>query len=175
MKNMKKAIGTAVLVGTLILGNTVPAFAVTPQYTSWVPKIPTITSSDLPDSTKDEIDKIVSDSFNNWQVSQETTLGKTTVSEAIFRHYRSIWDKARLQVRWSAVSGAKSYEVKVTKTDGSSTTYTTTGTSLIVYQGSDSFLTDCVRSGKVTVRAVGSDGTYGDWSAAKTISCNSLH
>lgn len=175
MKNIKRAIGTAALVGTLILGNTVPAFAVTPQYTSWVPKIPTITSSDLPDSAKDDINQMVSNSFNNWQDSQKTTIGKTTVSEAVFRHYKSIWDKARLQVRWSLVNGAKSYEVKVTKTDGSSKTYTTTSTSLIVYQDSDSFLMDCVKSGKVTVRAVGSDGTYGDWSTAKTISCNSLH
>ena len=174
MKKFRKAIGTVCLTGALIAGSVTTSFAVTPHYTSWVPKIPTITSEDLPDSVKDEISQIVS-GWQNGQTGTTTKLGKTSVTEATYHHYRAIWDRARLQVRWNAVDGAKSYEVKVTKTDGSSKVYTTSSTSLIVYEDSDSFMTDCVRSGKVTVRAVGSNGTYGAWSAAKTISCNSLH
>lgn len=37
------------------------------------------------------------------------------------------------------------------------------------------FITGCIRSGKVEVKTVKSNGVESDWSEPKTISCNSLH
>lgn len=181
MKNLKKIIALTVT-ATTIMVSTVPVFATTPTYKSWVPTgtaidwgkvIESVFNSQFGDEDADEDEVIEED------VDEVITLGTTTITEAKYYHfnYNPIWNKRRLQVRWNVVEGAEYYEVKVTKTDGTSNTYTTSYTSLFVYQDSDDFMTACVRSGKVEVRACTDVDGYenGDWSEAATIKCNSLH
>lgn len=157
--NKRRKIVTLLLTGALVMGSATSVFAMTPHMdTSWVPKI---------DFTLDQ------DTIND--LASKIELVKTPkIEQAMYYHSNVFWNPTRLQVRWSEVDGADSYEVKVTKKDGTSKTYTTTYTSLVVNEGSDSFITDCIHGGTVKVRAI--DGPlYSDWTEAEKISCNSLH
>ena len=162
MRKIKKA--TAILLTGIILSGTgVNAYAVTPQYR---PPQTDFTIEGIVDAVKDYLkDNPIS----------ITNLDATEITECIYRHSKAFYDQTRLQVRWSGVKNADYYEIKVTKTNGNSNTYMSDYSSLIVKEKSDDFITDCMRSGKVKVRAVSADGKYGEWSKEETISCNSLH
>ena len=108
-------------------------------------------------------------------------LSTPEITEATY-HHKTVYygDTNRLQVRWNAVDDATSYEIVVTKSDGTSRTYTSNYTSLIVKKGSDDFITECTnqngKSAKVKVRAVKNDGeVYSLWTDDETVSCNSIH
>ena len=170
---MKKKLVTIALMGALIIGAELPAHAVTPQWKNPVPDIPEIHIT-VPESVKDMIDEMVEDYFNRNPIEIETT-ETPKITQAIYRHGQSFYDKTRLQVRWDKVNNADYYEIRVTKTNGESKMYKTSNTSLFVYEGSDDFVQDCIRSGSVEIRAYGKNGVYSTWSAKKTISCNSFH
>lgn len=162
MKMIKKAT-TVLLTGIILTGVSVNTYAVTPQYR---PPQTDFTIEVIVDEVKDYLkDNPIS----------ITNLDTTEITECIYRHSKAFYDQTRLQVRWSGVKNADYYEVKVTKTNGKSKTYMSDYSSLIVKEKSDDFITDCMRSGKVKVRAVSADGKYGEWSKEATISCNSLH
>lgn len=169
---MKKKIIAMITATVMTIGMTTTAFAVTPQYHSWVPKIPTITWDSLSDESKEIINDAVKDIVGN--IDFDVTLSSPKISEATYHHGRYFYDGTRLQIRWGKVTDADHYEVRVTKIDGTSKVYKTTNTSLFVYEGSDDFITGCVRSGKVEVKAYG-DNCYSAWSDPETITCNSFH
>ena len=82
-----------------------------------------------------------------------------------------------LQILWDAVDGADSYEVEITKADGTVDTYTTSGPCL--YEKTDCpkvYVADTStwESATVRVRAVAGEDS-GDWSDAEKISCNAFH
>lgn len=162
MRKIKKA--TAILLTGIILSGTgVNTYAVTPQY--------------RPPKTDFTIEGIV-DAVKNYLKENPIEIGKlndTKITQAVYYHKKLYFNRARLQVRWDEVGKAKYYEVKVTKKNGESKIYNTSDTSLFVYEKSDNFVTGCVRSGKVKVRAISADGKCSDWSSEKTISCISLH
>lgn len=172
---MKKVVSILLAV-VMIFGISTTTSAVTPQYHSWVPKLPDLSNIELPDSVKEDIDDMVNDWLDDNPI-KISVLSKPSVTEANYRHQKVFYDKARLQIRWNKVEGAEYYKIKVTKKDGTYKEYTTTNTSLFVYSGSDNFITDCVRSGSVQVMACSDTDDICDsaWSISKTISCNSLH
>lgn len=172
MNKLKKIVGIT-LAMTMVLGVRINTFAVTPRWKNPVPDIPEIHIT-VPESIKDKIDEMVKDYFNRNPIEVETT-ETPKITQAIYRHGQSFYDKTRLQVRWDRVNNADYYEIRVTKTNGESKMYKTSNTSLFVYEGSDDFVQDCIRSGSVEVRAYGKNGVYSIWSDKKTISCNSLH
>lgn len=82
-----------------------------------------------------------------------------------------------LQILWDAVDGADSYEVEITKADGTVDTYTTSGPCL--YEKTDCpkvYVADTStwESATVRVRAVAGEDA-GAWSEAVKISCNAIH
>lgn len=169
MRKIKKA--TAILLTGIILSGTgVNAYAVTPQYR---PPQTDFTIEGIVDAVKDYLKENPIDIDFDIDIS-ETNVEKTEITQAIYYHKRLFFNKSRLQVKWKEVPKASYYEVIVTKKSGESKVYKTSDTSLFVYEKSDNFVTECMRSGKVEVRAV-NDNVKGDWSMAKTISCNSLH
>lgn len=174
-KHMKKVVSILLAV-VMIFGISTTTSAVTPQYHSWVPKLPDLSNIELPDSVKEDIDDMVDDWLEDNPI-EIAVLSKPTVTEAIYRHQRMFYDRARLQVRWNEIENAEYYKVKITTKDGEPKEYTTTNTSLFVYTGSDDFITGCIRSGSVQVMACSdTDGICDSaWSTSKTISCNSLH
>ena len=179
---MKKRLLATILTVVVVLGTNMTVFAVTPQYKplseygyTGVPEIKIDIFEQYP-GLKDTIDEQVKE-----EVKDIKLLAIPEITEATY-HHKTVYygDTNRLQVRWNAVDDATSYEIVVTKSDGTSRTYTSNYTSLIVKKGSDDFITECTnqngKSAKVKVRAVKNDGEdYSLWTDDKTVSCNSIH
>lgn len=172
MNKLKKIVGIT-LAMTMVLGVRINTFAVTPRWKNPVPDIPEIHIT-VPESIKNKIDEMVKDYFNRNPIEVETT--KTPrITQAIYYHKKLFFNRARLQVQWEEVPEADHYEIRVTKKNEESKIYKDSDTALFVYEGSDDFITECVRSGSIEIRAYGKNGVYSAWSDKKTISCNSLH
>lgn len=165
MKKIRK-LTAALLTGIILVGASVNAYAVTPQYR---PPQTDFTIEEIVDAVKDYL----KDNPIDIDISG-AKMDKPKITQAIYYHKKLFYSKARLQVRWGEIPESDYYEIKITKTNGESKVYETSNTSLFVYNGSDEFIKDCVRSGKVEVKAV-KDNAKSDWSDAVTISCNSLH
>ena len=109
----------------------------------------------------------------------EATLDTPTITEAKYTHQRPYYGShPNLRIRWNEVENAESYEVEVTKADGTVNTYTATGTSFYsekvecprVYVES----TSTWASATARVRAVSGE-TTSEWSESVKISCDTLH
>ena len=172
MNKLKKIVGIT-LAMTMVLGVRINTFAVTPRWKNPVPDIPEIHIT-VPESIKNKIDEMVKDYFNRNPIEVETT-ETPKITQAIYYHKKLFFNRARLQVQWEEVPEADHYEIRVTKKNGESKIYKDSDTALFVYEGSDDFVQDCIRSGSVEVRAYGKNGVYSVWSDKNTISCNSLH
>ena len=172
MNKLKKIVGIT-LAMTMVLGVRINTFAVTPRWKNPVPDIPEIHIT-VPESIKNKIDEMVKDYFNRNPIEVETT-ETPKITQAIYYHKKLFFNRARLQVQWEEVPEADHYEIRVTKKNGESKIYKDSDTALFVYEGSDDFITECVRSGSIEIRAYGKNGVYSAWSDKKTISCNSLH
>lgn len=106
------------------------------------------------------------------------TLVAPNITEAKYQHKCPYYGMhPELIIRWDEVSGAESYEIEVTKADGTVLDYTSTYTSLIdrgecprVYIESTSTWT----SAMVKVRAVNGN-EKSEWSTPRSISCDMLH
>lgn len=160
-KRMKtKKFAGMLLAGVMIMGTGTQVFAVTPRMdTSWVPKIPKIT---------------IDQSILTESLSEIELVEAPEITQAVYYHGSSFFNRARLQVRWNEVEGADSYEIKVTKKDGTSKTYTKTSTSLFAYKDHDDFIDGCVNGATVQIRSVTEEGLYSGWSDEETVGCNSV-
>ena len=125
------------------------------------------------------------DWWRNWQPAsaaqepEENTLPAPEITKATYCHKNAAYSgfDNHLQLIWSEVDGADSYEVEITKADGTVETYTTSGPCLYekaecpkVYVAE----TSTWESATVRVRAVAGDDA-GAWSEAVKISCNAIH
>lgn len=188
---MKKII--AILLSLMLVASlAVPAMAVTPSFT--VPKLPDISGIKfdfkfkIPDSFWDrwfdDHPFQLPDDFELQEPTEATepevtepemiVLGVPAITEARYYH-KGIH---RLQIGWNAVDGAESYEVEVTKADGTTDAYTTNSAMLFLKN------VECPRvyieetstwaAASVQVRALAGDAA-GEWSEAAKISCDQLH
>lgn len=106
------------------------------------------------------------------------TLVAPSITDAKYQHQCPYYGMhPELIIRWGEVSGAESYEIEVTKADGTVLDYTSTHTSLIdrgecprVYIES----TSTWACATVKVRAVAGN-EKSEWSKEMTISCDMLH
>ena len=170
MRKIKKA--TAILLTGIILSGTgVNTYAVTPQYR---PPQTDFTIEGIVDAVKDYLKENPIDIDFDIDIS-ETNVEKTEITQAIYYHKRLFFNKSRLQVKWKEVPKADYYKIKVEKKNGDLKIYESKNNSLFIYEKSDDFVTGCIRSGKIEVKTVKSNGAESDWSESKTISCNSLH
>ena len=116
---------------------------------------------------------MIKDYFNRNPIEIETT--KTPkITQAIYYHKKLFFNRARLQVQW------KKFQRPTITRSGSqrrmeNQRFIRFRHGMFVYEGSDDFITECVRSGSIEIRAYGKNGVYSAWSDKKTISCNSLH
>ena len=152
---------------------TLSVFACSPTYKPpKLPKVPEIHVG-IPDEYKDGVSQAIDEHIKeNLNIK---LLNTPTITECRYIHGRAFWDKSRLQVRWDAVDEATSYEIKVTKSDGTEKTYTSDYTSLVINKDEDDFITGCVMGGTVKVRAVKDNGSlYSLWTEEDTIACNVL-
>lgn len=170
MKKTKKIIGLICTIA-LTIGNTMPALACTPQFQA--PKLPSFSDYkwEMPEKDKDAIGNAV-DAY-----LEEKALEIPELTEAKYIHSRWFWRPSRLQVKWSEVHDATSYEIKVTKEDGTEETYTSNDTSLILtdIECPKQKIDGDWKSATVQVRAKDEDGKSSYWSEEENISCNALH
>ena len=106
-------------------------------------------------------------------------LGVPKITQARYHHKSAVSLLSnQLQISWNAVDGAESYEVEVSKADGTTSVYTSTSTSLFLKNtGCPSVYVEKTATwvgATVRVRALAGNST-GDWSAASKIGCNSIH
>ena len=160
-KLMALAIATSIFAGT-----SVTSLAYSPLYKPpKMPSIPNITVT-LPDSVKQSVDETVKQ-----QVENINLLDTPEITENRYIHSNVFYSPSRLQVRWNPVTDATSYEICITKTDGTSHTYTSNYASLLIEK--DEFITGCPRGATVKVRAL-NDEHYSLWCAEDTVACNSI-
>ena len=109
----------------------------------------------------------------------KSELEAPVITEARFYHSASVASlKNRLQISWDAVENAESYEIEVTKADGTVELYAAASASLMkknaecpkVYIEETSTWT----AATVRVRAIACY-SIGDWSEAVKIGCDKLH
>lgn len=110
---------------------------------------------------------------------ENDTLPAPEITKATYTHKNAAYSgfDNHLQILWDAVDGADSYDVEITKADGTVETYTTSGPCL--YEKTDCpkvyvAETSTWESATVRVRAVAGEDA-GAWSEAVKISCNAFH
>lgn len=154
-----KRIWTAILILALLAALALPACAWSGGFTGWH------WWSWQPASTAPE--------------PEDSALPAPEITKATYCHKNAAYSglNNRLQLVWSEVDGAESYEVEITKADGTVETYTTSGPCL--YEKTDCpkvyvAETSTWESATVRVRAVAGEDS-GAWSEAVKISCNAFH
>lgn len=113
------------------------------------------------------------------EVVEITELATPTITTAKYVHQTPYYGmKRHLEISWNVVEGAESYEVLITKADGTTIDYTVTDN--MIYDTS----AECPRvyieverlwaSASVQVRAV-TGNVYSNWSEVEKIGCDMLH
>lgn len=169
---MKKKLLLPILLTVSILGTSMTSLACSPLYKPLGIKLPDI-NIELSDGVKNAVDKAVEDAVKDLDIK---LLSTPKITECRYIHSNVFYSKSRLQVRWDEVEDATSYEIMVTKADGTSRTYTSNYTSLIVDKNEDDFITGCPKPATVKVRAVKDDGAlYSLWTEEDDVACNAIH
>ena len=168
---MKKFL-TMALAFALVLSLAVPAYAydgsatnTTKSWTSWWDWWSGFTPADPTEPSDPTV--------------PEVEVGIPTITESRFYHSASVASlRNRLQIQWNAVEGADSYEIEVSKADGTILTYSASTNSLMVKNMACPKVyvevTSTWTAATVRVRAVAGD-TVSDWSESAKIGCDAIH
>lgn len=173
---MKRKFFSLLLVLSLVMTLALPAYAATPSF-----KIPNITIPDISDNIKIELpDDFWDKWFDEHPLPEIATKPETPViSYAKYVHRTPYYGMSKhLEIQWNKIENADSYEVLITKADGTTFTYEVTNN--LIYDKK----VDCPKvyiedthtwtAATVQVRAKVGDLTS-DWSEAVKISCDKLH
>lgn len=157
MRKMKKLIAV-VLMAVLTLACAVPTMACTPPL-----KPPHI---DIP-----EIEVKIDDKLQaGIDAAAKKFLEKNVLEKPSVKYTSYIKRTSRygtygcLSVSWNKVNNAISYEVEVTKSDGTKKTYTTSYNAFVRANYYDEFLDDGMDGATVRVKAYGENETFSLWS-----------
>ena len=157
MRKMRKLLATVLLVA-LTLTCAVPTMACTPPLNP--PKI------DIPEITVKIDDKLQ----EAMDAAAKKFLEKNVLEKPVVKYASYIKRTSRygtygcLSVQWDRVDNAISYEVEVTKSDGTQKTYKTSYAVLVKSNYADEFLDDGMDGATVKVKAYGVDETFSLWS-----------
>ena len=157
MRKMKKIIAV-VLMAVLTLACAVPALACTPPLKPPHIDIPEIEVK-IDDKLQDAIDAAAK------KFLEKNVLEKPVVKYASYIKRTSRYGTyGCLSVSWNKVNNAISYEVEVTKSDGTKKTYTTSYNAFVRANYYDEFLKDGLENATVRVKAYGENETFSLWS-----------
>lgn len=158
MRKMRKLLAT-VLLATLTLTCAVPTMACTPPLKPPHIDIPEIEVK-IDDKLQDAIDAAAK------KFLEKNVLEKPVVKYASYIKRTSRYGTyGCLSVQWDRVDNAISYEVEVTKSDGTQKTYKTSYAVLVKSNYADEFLDDGMDGATVKVKAYGVDETFSLWSS----------
>ena len=158
MRKMRKLLAV-VLVATLTLTCAVPTMACTPPLNPPKVEIPEITVK-IDDKLQEAMDAAAK------KFLEKNVLEKPVVKYASYIKRTSRYGTyGCLSVQWDKVDNATSYEVMVTKTDGTKKTYTTFYNALVRANYLDEFLADGMDGAVIRIKAYGEDETFSLWSS----------
>ena len=173
---MKRKFFSLLLVLSLVITLSLPAYAATPSF-----KIPNITIPDISDNIKIELPDDFWDKWFDEHPLPEITIKPETpvISYAKYVHRTPYYGMSKhLEIQWNKIENADSYEVLITKADGTTISYNTTNN--LIYDKN----TDCPKiyvsststwtAATVQVRAI-NNNQMSDWSSPVKISCDKLH
>ena len=154
---MRKLLAT-VLLATLTLTCAVPTMACTPPLNPPKIDIPEITVK-IDDKLQSAIDEAAK-KFLEKNVLEKPTIWKATCIHRTTRY----GTYGCLSASWNKVDNATSYEVEVTKSDGTQKTYKTSYAVLVKSNYADEFFDDGMDGATVKVKAYGVDEAFSLWS-----------
>lgn len=157
MRKMKKLIAV-VLMAVLTLACAVPTMACTPPLNPPKVEIPEITVK-IDDKLQDAMDAAAKE-FLEKNVLEKPSVKYTSYIKRTSRY----GTYGCLSASWNKVDNATSYEVEVTKSDGTKKTYTTSYNALVRANYYDEFLKDGLENATVRVKAYGENETFSLWS-----------
>lgn len=157
MRKMRKLLATVLLVA-LTLTCAVPTMACTPPLNPPKVEIPEITVK-IDDKLQSAIDEAAK------KFLEKNVLEKPVVKYASYIKRTSRYGTyGCLSVQWDKVDNATSYEVMVTKTDGTKKIYTISYNTLVRANYFDEFLADGMDGAVIRIKAYGEDETFSLWS-----------
>lgn len=170
---MKKLIG-AIMSLVLVLCMPVCAHAATPDFET--PDIPDF--SDIKFDIKFEFPEGFWDKWFEEHPVPELKVDTPVISTAKYVHGSSRYNRSRLEIRWNKIENAESYEVLITKADGTTINYSTTNNMIYNTDIQCPYVyieeTSTWESATVEVRAMFGAITS-EWSEPVNIGCNKLH
>lgn len=157
MRKMKKLLAT-VLLATLTLTCAVPTMACTPPL-----KPPHIDIPEIEVKIDDKLQSAIDEAAKKFL--EKNVLEKPSVKYTSYIKRTSRYGTyGCLSVSWNKVNNAISYEVEVTKSDGTTKTYTTSYNAFVRANYYDEFLKDGLENATVRVKAYGENETFSLWS-----------
>lgn len=162
MRKMRKLLATVLLVA-LTLTCAVPTMACTPPLNPPKVEIPEITVK-IDDKLQEAMDAAAK-KFLEKNVLEKPSVKYTSYIKRTSRY----GTYGCLGVSWNKVNNAISYEVEVTKSDGTKKTYTTSYNAFVRANYYDEFLKDGLENATVRVKAYGEDETFSLWSPELTV------
>lgn len=173
---MKKILSLVLLL-SLVMVLSMQVYAVTP-----IIKVPSVSIPDISDNVEIELPEEFWDKWFDEHPLPEITIKPEapviSCAKYVHRTYFFYRMPKHLEIQWNEIENADSYEVLITKADGTTLTYEVTDN--LIYDKK----ADCPKiyiedthtwtAATVQVRAKVGDLTS-DWSEAVKISCNKLH
>lgn len=157
MRKMKKLL-LVVLTATLTLTCAVPTMACTPPLDPPKVEIPEITVK-IDDKLQSAIDAAAK------KFLEKNVLSKPVINNATYIQKTTRYGTyGCLSASWNKVDNATSYEVEVTKSDGTQKIYTTSYNAFVRANYYDEFFDDGMDGATVKVKAYGVDETFSLWS-----------
>lgn len=157
MKKIKKLV-TIMCAVMVAVSCAVPALACTPPLKPPHIDIPEIEVK-IDDKLQDAIDAAAK-KFLEKNVLEKPSVKYTSYIKRTSRY----GTYGCLSVQWDKVDNATHYEVMVTKTDGTTKTYTTSYNAFVRANYYDEFLKDGLENATVRVKAYGENETFSLWS-----------
>lgn len=157
MRKMKKLIAV-VLMAVLTLACAVPTMACTPPL-----KPPHIDIPEIEVKIDDKLQAGIDSAAKKF--IEKNVLSKPVINNATYIQKTTRYGTyGCLSASWNKVDNATSYEVEVTKSDGTQKTYKTSYAVLVKSNYYDEFLKDGLENATVRVKAYGENETFSLWS-----------
>ena len=141
-----------------------PVFACTPKL-----DIPSVKIPDITVKLDDNLEAAIS-------AAAKKFIEKNVLEKPVIKNASYLYKVLRygtyscLNVRWDEVENATSYEVKVTKSDGTEKVFNTSYPAFITSNYSDDFISSGMDDAVIRIKAYGEDETFSLWSDEVTVS-----
>ena len=148
----------ALCAAAISLSFATPTFACTPKLNT-----PSVQVPDINVKFDAQTEKAIENAAKKFV--ENNTLARPTIQKAYYYHMTMRnGSYGSFSARWDKVENATSYEVKISKADGSEKTFTTSYNMIYLSNYSDDFLDEGLDGSTISVKALGADNAFSLWS-----------